>query len=231
MVEIGQATFLEPKLTFSASAAFTIVGELLQRLATPHRIHPRITFPCGGQYHCLALIDGESGYLADFHLLTGRFHSHHGLSPAAEKWPEPRSFCLASVAQAYGIKKTATDILAALELTTLEIPDKRAGLAFSAIGMLLGRFIFDDSITIENGWGTEERHPDWLKDAPLDWIGEKINDFVAGQLWRVANERTGRSVIVDDCVDSACLVGTETFLDLSGDIQTAVDSLERFLRS
>ncbi|WP_348261040.1 hypothetical protein P8935_14650 [Telmatobacter sp. DSM 110680] len=42
-------------------------------------------------------------------------------------------------------------------------------------------------------------------EAPLDWIGEEFDDFVGGQLWRVENERTGRTAIFDASADAAFL--------------------------
>ena len=229
--EIGTATFLVPTLTFAASSAFSIVAELMQRISSSFRMRPRITFPCGGFYHALSLTDGEYENFADFSFSTGRFHPHRAFVPEAEKWPEPRSYCLAAVGQGYGIERVAEEILGALRLPAAKEPNRSVGIAYRVMGMLLGRFMHEDGIMIENGYRTGDKYPGWLLDAPEDWRGETFGDFVAGQLWRVENERTGRSVIVDDCVDSAYLVGTEAFVNLSGDIRSAVDSLERFLRS
>lgn len=230
MVEIGQATFLEPKLTFSASAAFTIVGELLQRLATPHQIQPRITFPCGGFYHALSLFDAWNENIADLSFSTGRFHPHKALMPVAEQWPEPRSYCLAAVGHGYGVERVSKEILAVLGLPSVDEPDRSIGIAYRAIGMLLGRFMHEDGITIENGYRTGDKYPGWILEAPEDWRGETFDDHVAGQLWRIENGSTSQSVIIDDCVDSALLVGMDAYVALSGDIRTAVDTIERFLR-
>ena len=229
--EIGTATFLVPTLTFAASSAFSIVAELMQRISSSFRMRPRITFPCGGFYHALSLTDGEYENFADFSFSTGRFHPHRAFVPEAEKWPEPRSYCLAAVGQGYGIERVAEEILGALRLPAAKEPNRSVGIAYRVMGMLLGRFMHEDGIMIENGYRTGDKYPGWLLDAPEDWRVEVFDDFVAGQLWRIQNESIGRSVIIDDCVDCAALVGTEAFVNLSGDIRSAVDSLERFLRS
>jgi hypothetical protein len=104
------------------------------------------------------------------------------------------------------------------------------GIAYRAIGMLLGRFVHEEGITIENGFRTGDNFQNWIFDAPEDWRGEKFDDFVAGQLWRIENGSTSQSVIIDDCVDSALLVGEDACVELSGDIRIAVNTLERFLR-
>lgn len=229
--EIGTATFLEPTLAFVASSAFTIVGELIQRISSSFRVRPRITFPCGGFYHALSLIGAGEENIADFSLSTGRFHPHRSVVPAAEQWPEPRSFCLAAVGRGYGVERVTNEILVALGLPTEKEPDRSMGIAYRAIGMLFGRFMFEDGITIENGYRTDDVYPEWINDAPEDWRGDTFGDFVAGQLWRIQNESSGRCVIIDDRVDSACLVSTEATVALSSEFRTAVDSLERFLRS
>jgi hypothetical protein len=108
--------------------------------------------------------------------------------------------------------------------------DRSKGIAYRAIGMLLGRFMHEDGITIENGFRTGDSFQNWILDAPEDWRGETFDDFVAGQLWRIENGFTSQSVIIDDCVDMAHLVGKDAYIGLSRDIRTAVDTIERFLR-
>ena len=88
----------------------------------------------------------------------------------------------------------------------------------------------EDGITIENGYRTGDKYPGWILEAPEDWRGETFDDFVAGQLWRIENGSTSQSVIIDDCVGSALLVEKDVYVALSGDIRSAVDTLERFLR-
>ena len=81
------------------------------------RYQPRITFPCGGFYHCLSLFDAEDENIADLSLSTGRFHPFKALTHVAEQWPEPRSYCLAAVGQGYGIERVLEkEILAVLGL-------------------------------------------------------------------------------------------------------------------
>jgi hypothetical protein len=228
--DIGTATFLDPTLTFAASSAFTIVAELMQRISSSFRVHPRITFPCGGFYHCLSLFDAEDENIADLSLSTGRFHPFKALTHVAEQWPEPRSYCLAAVGQGYGIERVSKEILAVLGLPSADEPDRSMGIAYRAIGMLLGRFMHEDGITIENGYRTGDKYPGWILEAPEDWRGETFGDYVAGQLWRIENRSTSQSVIIDDCVDMALLVGKDAYVGLSRDIRTAVDTIERFLR-
>jgi hypothetical protein len=229
--EIGIAVFLDPMLTFAASSAFMIVGEIIQRVSSSLRVYPRITFPCGGFYHAVSLIVGGKENIADFSLTTGRFHPHRSFVPAAEQWPEPRSYCLAAVGRGYGVNRVANEILTALALPTVAKQDRSVGIAYQAIGMLLGRFIQEEGITIENGYRTGDEYPDWINSAPEDWRGETFDDLVAGQLWRVNCEFTSRSVIIDDCVDSAFLVEQGSFIQLSADTRSAVDMIERFLRA
>jgi hypothetical protein len=231
LTEIETTTFLEPTLIFAGSVAFTIVGEFMQRVSSSFRVHPRITFPCGGFYHALSLFDAGNENIADFSLSTGRFHPHRTFVPSAEQWPEPRSYCLAAVGKGYGVDRVVNEILAALALPTVEEPDRSVGMAYRAIGMLLGRFIHEDGITIENGYRSGDEYPDWILDAPEDWRGESFDDFVAGQLWRLRNEGTSRSIIIDDCVDSALLVEAGEYVGLTSGSRAAVDALERFLRA
>lgn len=226
--------FLEPRFASSASAAFTIVGELLQRLPSPSGIHPRITQPGGGQYYCLSLFHKDAGNLADFNLSTGRLHIHNTLGASdmgnVEGWREPRSFFLAAMTQNYAMSRIAEDVLAGLGIPTA-VPEGRAGLTHSAIGALLRRFIYEDGIMVENGWANQYGHSEWIGEAPDDWIGEPYYDVAAGQLWRLTYRR---SVIFDDSVEAAFLVGNGEMVSLtssnSDSPYSAVNRIEEHLR-
>ena len=219
--------FLEPKMALSASAAFGIIAEILKLIPSDCHLGVRITTPCSGQYYCLSLIR-EHHSIADFNLGTGRLHVHEGSFVVGKDWPQPLSYLLAAGGRESGIDQISREVVASLGIEPKKESSSFDGAGYRTLSILLARFAYEDGLTVENGNRQGDWIPDWVRDAPDDWIDQSSDDYTLGQYWRIGCESTQRSIILDD--EIAMLVGTTDYVSVDRDTRKAADRLERFLR-
>lgn len=229
-----------PGFNVSASAAFTIIGKMMERCPSDNKLKLRMTRPCGGQYQCLSLFDeNRCKHICDFNLLSGRVHV---LSPlddsdgsAIQNWPEERHYLLATLSYHLGLDQVVQDIFRAIGLTPRAEPDPNSGCTERTFGALMARFLHEAPVEVDNGWANERDHAKWLEELPEDcMMTPPYSNDLAGGAWRL--QWKGRVVFVDS--DIAYLAGTEEAFDLcpagknaDWSMHVACNRLEQHLRA